>query len=661
MATFIPWLIDTVAQRMRRARSGQETIDPLFLPSATTTEPGMVELADAAPPTIGTAGAVGTSTDVAREDHTHAHGVQTDETLHALAVADTSDGFISAEGQATVEEVDRELPRIQAVVAAGGVPDYDEESFTELLWQIGNNSWRCGMPTSETSAALGVVRYLGVYFYAEMPSTLSVTLPYCFSGSSTTTPTNVALYTVIGVPNEGAPNRVGPAVTEPVLNASMYWDDGVPIPPNTFVNGAMLEIELFGQIKVGRTTAGDNILWLVLDPDGDVRLSYEGDNLTLATEAHKVVGAESGVSTGTKGDVGDNGSGDIEITLIAHGLNDGDLVWIHGADKAVAPPSNIEDGGLYYVANKAADTFELSTTYPSLTLVPYAAGGQTEVVVTTSTSSGSWKQVKFGFELTETTPNNDFQPVHIHIVGVADGASHETYGDTENGVRWYVTMERVPNADRIGQTPARATVAPVSLNSMRWVASATRTLPIDGDGYDAATPAIATAAPLILAHANYTGTGTAAFYSSAHDYGGNWDEVCTDRDVEAASGIPLHGLRANFNTALVTLLKVGGVYVGEVLEVLNGRRLVRYRVYKPHTRIKYGDTVTWEQYRRMTATGALSTTPMETGSFTAVAVRIGPQMTNLSIRAAMTGDQDGVNVLDIDSATARLTYNRRRG
>lgn len=48
----------------------------------------------AAPVTVGTANAQGSSTRLARADHVHSHGAQTTDTLHALAVAGTSHGFL---------------------------------------------------------------------------------------------------------------------------------------------------------------------------------------------------------------------------------------------------------------------------------------------------------------------------------------------------------------------------------------------------------------------------------------------------------------------------------------------------------------------------------------------------------------------------------------
>jgi hypothetical protein len=56
----------------------------------------------AAPVTIGTANATGISTSLARADHVHAHGAQTDGTLHAVATTSVS-GFMSAADKTTFD------------------------------------------------------------------------------------------------------------------------------------------------------------------------------------------------------------------------------------------------------------------------------------------------------------------------------------------------------------------------------------------------------------------------------------------------------------------------------------------------------------------------------------------------------------------------------
>jgi hypothetical protein len=54
------------------------------------------------PVTIGTANAEGAAATHSRSDHVHAHGAQTDETLHAL-VTTTTDGFMSAEDKTKLD------------------------------------------------------------------------------------------------------------------------------------------------------------------------------------------------------------------------------------------------------------------------------------------------------------------------------------------------------------------------------------------------------------------------------------------------------------------------------------------------------------------------------------------------------------------------------
>jgi hypothetical protein len=417
-----PLILDTSgAEPILREMTSAETVTYTNIPAASTTERGAVELSDAAPPSITTTNTQGSSSDVAREDHTHAHGSQTDETLHAVATQALA-GFESAADKVLVDDI----PRLQVLAASVGQPDEDQDSLVETLWVIGSNRWRCGTSTSG---------YVGAYFYAEMPSSFGGTMPNAFASDS-----DIALYSPIGVPNTGSPNSNAPATTETILNASMYWDDGVPIPPNQFTNGAVLEIDLFGQLKIGRT----GTLYVVIDPDGDVRLTYTGDNSTVLAEAHKVVGAESGVQTHENGVVSDDG-GDCLITFVsAHGLTNGDLVWLSTGDRTVSDiMPDLVDGGYYYAAVVDAYSFKPSTTTPgaapgfaTATFVPWnpAGGETTNVCVTKSTGSGSWKQVKFAFDLASVTPNSDFAPCKLKITGCAEGRGHSN--DTEDGVFW---------------------------------------------------------------------------------------------------------------------------------------------------------------------------------------------------------------------------------
>lgn len=57
------------------------------------------------PPQIASAGAVGILTTIAREDHTHAHGAQTDGTMHAVAVAGGANGFMSGTDKTFVNAI----------------------------------------------------------------------------------------------------------------------------------------------------------------------------------------------------------------------------------------------------------------------------------------------------------------------------------------------------------------------------------------------------------------------------------------------------------------------------------------------------------------------------------------------------------------------------
>lgn len=74
---------------------------------------GAAALTSATPQDVGTTGAVGAATTAARADHVHAHGSQTDGTMHAVA-SETANGFVEL-GAAPIRAYD------QACAAAGGV------------------------------------------------------------------------------------------------------------------------------------------------------------------------------------------------------------------------------------------------------------------------------------------------------------------------------------------------------------------------------------------------------------------------------------------------------------------------------------------------------------------------------------------------------------
>jgi hypothetical protein len=62
-------------------------------------------LADAAPPSIAASGDVGVSAEAAREDHTHAHGNQSGGSLHSVAVAASSAGFMSGADKSKLDGI----------------------------------------------------------------------------------------------------------------------------------------------------------------------------------------------------------------------------------------------------------------------------------------------------------------------------------------------------------------------------------------------------------------------------------------------------------------------------------------------------------------------------------------------------------------------------
>lgn len=505
----------------------------------------------------------------------------------------------------------------------------------EVLLVLGQNRWRAGASTKG---------YVSAYFYAELPAAFTGTLPFAFDTTS-----NLALYSPIGVPNTDSPNSNAPANTEPRIHASMYWDDGIPLPPQAFVGGALLEIELYGALKVGRP----GTLYVVIDPDGDVRLDARGDNLTLASERMKVLGAESGVRTHVPG-FAQNSGGIVEILLPAHGLSDGELVWLSAGDRTLGIQPELIDGGWYHAIVLDADRFRPSTSGPDApTFVPWSADDEApEVVVTRSTSSGSWKQVKFAFALASNTLASDFQPCRLRVRALADGRGPS---DTEDGVWWFAELETFEVCDRIGTSSTTIAATEGAPTARRWAAAATRTSPGRGQ---ANTTTIPTAAPLLLASNDFDGLGNKAYFSSAHDYGGQWDEICTA--VDLAAPLPFVSVtNATTNVqATSTLLFVGDEPRGEVTAVLNGRRLVRYRPFDELTRIRRGETVRFQVYRRVG--NAWSEVVGASGTFVAGAIRVGPQVTQLALRAAMDGRQDGTNVLDVRGGVARLWRNWRR-
>lgn len=563
-------------------------------------------------------------------------------TAHASAT-EAAKGFLDPADKTQLVDLAR-VREILAAATAGIAPD-DSPNTVEVLAVWGQNRWRAGTDTTGFNSA---------YFYAEVPSspTYGSTVTV-FSSTS-----NLALYSPMVVPNADSPNSNAPANTEALLNASIYWDDGIPIPPNAFVGGAVFEAEMYGQIKIGRA----GVLYLVLDPDGDVRLAAVGDNSTLATETHKCIGADSATQIAELGVCSNDGSGKILVTLSNHGLSNGDRVWLTTGDRTIGILPDLEDCGYYWVSNATTHTFKPSTTHPSspgpATLVPFNqtpgdAAESLELVVTRSTSSGSWKQVKLALNIATNTSNSDFVPCCIRIIGCADGRGAL---DTEDGVFWYVTLETFEMSDRVGTTSTTVVISEGATASKLWRGCANRSGP--GKSFSNTGTIWPTGAPMLLASTDYDGSGTDAFITTAHDYAGQWDEIMLSADLTAS--VPFKSITSSQNNveATTTLLYVGGSPVGEVLEVFNGRRLLRYRPFTEATRIKSGDSVTFQVFKRVA--GTYSAVSGATGTFTAGAVRIGPQTTKLAIRAAMDGAQNGVNVLDIRGGTARLIRNRRR-
>lgn len=585
------------------------------------------------PAAVAASGSTGVATTASRSDHVHAHGDQAGGTLHADA-SETADGFATTADRVAITD----LARVRELLAQAAAPiDPDSANVVETPWVIGQNRWRAGTSTQG---------FVGAYFYAEIPASFSGTYPNAFASTS-----DVALYSPIGVPNTGSPNSNAPATTETPIQASMYWDDGIALPAGALTGGALLEIELYGALKVGRA----GTLYVVVDPDGDVRLEYGGNNTTTAFERHKCIGAESGVRTHTAGVVSDDGSGNCLITLTAHGLVDDDRVFLSTADRTVGMMPDLVDGGWYYVDKITNDTFKPSTApVAGAVYVPFnpSPGESDEVVVTRYAGHGSWKAIKFALTLTTNTTNSDFQPCRLRIVAGADGRGT---GDTEDGVYWFLSLDTFEICDQIGSTTTTVAATEGVTGGKSWRASAARSSPGKGQNGSAIR---ATGAPMLFASTNYDGSGTDSFITTAYDFGGQWDEICTSADLSAS--VPFVSITSSQNNvqATTTLLSVGGTVCGEVLEVLNGRRIVRYRPFSDAVRIKSGDTVDFQIYKQVA--GTWSAVAGAKGSFTAGAIRIGPQPTNIALRAAMSGAQDGTNVLDIRGGVARLNRNRKR-
>ncbi len=78
---------------------------------------GAAALASTSPANVGTTAAVGVGTTAARSDHVHAHGAQTDGTLHAVATTSTA-GFLSATDKAKLDGVAAGAPALSSTAPA---------------------------------------------------------------------------------------------------------------------------------------------------------------------------------------------------------------------------------------------------------------------------------------------------------------------------------------------------------------------------------------------------------------------------------------------------------------------------------------------------------------------------------------------------------------
>ena len=86
-------------------------------------QPGGADaIATANPVTIGTANAGGSATSFTRSDHVHAHGAQTDGTLHAVAIASSTNGFLSGTDKAKLDGlITNAVPDTRNLTAGAGM------------------------------------------------------------------------------------------------------------------------------------------------------------------------------------------------------------------------------------------------------------------------------------------------------------------------------------------------------------------------------------------------------------------------------------------------------------------------------------------------------------------------------------------------------------
>jgi len=265
--------------------------------------------------------------------------------------------------------------------------------------------------------------------------------------------------------------------------------------------------------------------------------------------------------------------------------------------------------------------------------------------VTINASRGSHKRVAFSFELSTLT--TDWEALHLHMRCVVDSAAQN---EDTTGAQWTAKLRRFSNHEGIGPSGQTQPVAE-GPDAVEWPAiRISRSYP--GTGYSA-SGAFGSGAFLWQGKTNYDGSGTVAYVSSAHDLSGLYSEIFLDTDIATTGNQQMASVKTDYSPATATLLKVGGQIVAEVLDYVPQRRMMRVRDLSDATRIKSGDTVTWELYRKIGS--SWNTTPHSSGTFTAGLVRAGPLPIPLALRMAMSGAQDGTTVAEINAGFATLT------
>lgn len=178
-----------------------------------------------------------------------------------------------------------------------------------------------------------------------------------------------------------------------------------------------------------------------------------------------------------------------------------------------------------------------------------------------------------------------------------------------------------------------------------------------------------------------------AYFTSAWDYGGQYDIVYLDAELGENTGSPTAGVtgwpinptyqgsevtgfvdtRKNSSgtrRATITEVEVSGSAVGEVCHYDEILRVAYVRVFDPENRIKNGDALTFKTYaNERTGSGttwAFNSTAKQTATADALLVKYGPHGTRLSTRFAMSGPPTGDCLLDIRGGTVEINRMRSR-